>query len=78
MACDPDLIERIMLNLISNALKFTDSGGQVFINIYDRQDKAIISVKDTGIGISQDKQRYLFERLFKSMKRKQEEDRAVE
>ena len=31
MACDPDLIERIMLNLISNALKFTDSGGQVFI-----------------------------------------------
>lgn len=63
MACDPDLIERIMLNLISNALKFTDSGGQVFINIYDRQDKVIISVKDTGIGISQDKQKDIFERF---------------
>lgn len=63
MACDPDLIERIMLNLISNALKFTDSAGQVFINIYDKQDKIIISVKDTGIGISSDKQMDIFERF---------------
>lgn len=63
MACDPDLIERIMLNLISNALKFTDSGGRVFINIFDKKDKIIISVKDTGVGISEDKQKEIFERF---------------
>lgn len=60
MAFDTDKIERIMLNLISNAIKFTDSGGRIEVNIYDGKEKILISVKDTGIGIPIDMQQNVF------------------
>jgi signal transduction histidine kinase len=63
MAFDGDKIERIILNLLSNALKFTNKGGKVFICIYDHEDSIGISVKDTGIGIPKDKQELIFERF---------------
>lgn len=54
-------IERIILNLLSNCIKFTDNGGWIYLNIYYRIDKVIISVKDTGVGIPQDKLELIFE-----------------
>jgi len=63
MACDPDIIERIMLNLFSNALKFTDRNGSIFVSINDCEDKVIIRVRDTGIGIPANKQKFIFERF---------------
>ncbi|AWI04177.1 ATP-binding protein [Clostridium drakei] len=63
MAFDGDKIERIMLNLLSNAIKFTEEGGSIFVNIYDLQDKIKISVKDTGIGIPEDKLDSIFDRF---------------
>ncbi|MGY0374043.1 ABC transporter substrate binding protein [Clostridium sp. JNZ J1-5] len=63
IACDANIIERILLNLISNAIKFTNPGGQIFINIYDKGESVQISVKDTGIGISKSKQKLIFERF---------------
>jgi len=63
MAFDGDKIERIILNLLSNALKFTNKGGKIFICIYDHADSIDISVKDTGIGIPKDKQELIFERF---------------
>lgn len=57
------MIERILLNLISNALKFTDSGGFIYVDIQDRDDKVAISVRDTGIGIPEDKQDIIFDRF---------------
>ena len=75
MSCDPDMIERIMLNLISNAVKFTDKGGSVLVNVIDKEDTVLISVKDTGIGISLEKQRDIFERFIqvdKSLTRNRE------
>ena len=63
VACDPEKIERIMLNLISNAVKFTEAGGNITVNIYDRDTTMAISVKDTGIGISNEKQISIFERF---------------
>ena len=75
MACDSDKIERIILNLISNAVKFTKSGGSIFVNLTDMGDKVIISVKDTGIGISKENQNLIFDRFIqvdKSFTRKRE------
>ena len=54
MAFDIEKIERIMLNLLSNAIKFTDPGGKIEVAIYDRKEKILISVKDSGIGIPED------------------------
>ncbi len=63
IACDVDKIERIMLNLISNAIKFTDQGGSIYVKVEDRGENVVISVKDTGIGIPRDKQAAIFERF---------------
>lgn len=63
IAFDPEKIERIILNLISNAVKFTKPQDQIEINIYDKKETIIISVKDTGIGIPKEKQEIIFERF---------------
>ena len=63
MVFDPDKIERIMLNLLSNAIKFTEPGGNISVNLYNKGDNIIISVKDTGIGIPEQKQDIIFERF---------------
>lgn len=63
LACDPEKIERIMLNLLSNAVKFTKPGGKIFVDIFDKGQGIIISVRDTGIGILEEKQKQIFERF---------------
>jgi signal transduction histidine kinase len=75
IALDPEKMERIMLNLLSNATKFTDSGGQVLVYICQREDKIVISVKDSGIGIPEEKLEVIFVRFTqvdKSLTRKRE------
>ncbi|EYE89546.1 histidine kinase [Fervidicella metallireducens AeB] len=63
MAFDADKLERIILNLISNAVKFTPAGGMINVNIYDCIDSIKISVKDNGIGIPKDKLEIIFQRF---------------
>lgn len=63
IACDSEKIERVILNLLSNATKFTEVGGCIAVNIYDRDDKILISVKDDGMGIPKDKLHGIFDRF---------------
>jgi two-component system sensor histidine kinase ChiS len=63
IAFDEEKVERIILNLISNAVKFTDKNGSIFVNIYERGDFIEISIRDTGIGIPEDKINFIFERF---------------
>jgi len=63
IACDPDKIERIILNLISNAVKFTNTSGSIFVNILDKGDTVEISVKDTGIGMDKKHLDNIFKRF---------------
>ncbi|SHH92107.1 HAMP domain-containing histidine kinase [Clostridium grantii] len=63
MAFDPDAMERIILNLISNAIKFTNANDIIQVSIFDKNQSIVISVKDTGIGIPEDKQKIIFERF---------------
>lgn len=51
IACDPNKIERIILNLISNAIKFSQPGNEIYVKILNKNDIVEISVKDSGIGI---------------------------
>jgi PAS domain S-box-containing protein len=60
---DLDAIERIILNLISNAIKFRREDSTINIDIYDKGNSVIISVKDNGIGISNEQQRFVFEKF---------------
>ena len=75
MAFDGDKIERIILNLLSNALKFTDRGGKIYVTVKDNVDNIEISVRDTGVGIPDDKKEMIFERFMqvdKTLKRNNE------
>lgn len=63
IAVDADKIERIMLNLLSNAVKFTGKGGEIFVNIENDVNYVKISVKDTGIGIPEEKIKVIFDRF---------------
>lgn len=62
-ACDEEKIERIMLNVLSNAIKFTPKGGNISVRIHDCGNTVSISVSDTGIGIPQDKMDEIFQRF---------------
>ncbi|MBW9170229.1 sensor histidine kinase [Clostridium estertheticum] len=75
MSCDPEKIERVILNLLSNSIKFTRSGGSMKVNMYDKGKNIIICIKDTGIGIPPDKLNIIFDRfrqVDRSLTRKQE------
>jgi PAS domain S-box-containing protein len=75
ISCDVDMIERIILNIISNAIKFTSHNGYVHVNINKTYEKVIISIKDNGMGIPKDKIDMIFERykqVNKSFTREQE------
>ena len=63
IACDPEKIERIVLNLISNAIKFSNVGGEIFVGVYDRNKFIEISVKDSGIGIKEKDLDIIFDRF---------------
>ncbi|MEG2789601.1 MAG: PAS domain-containing sensor histidine kinase, partial [Romboutsia sp.] len=58
---DKSEIERIILNLLSNCIKFTNIGGNINVNIYNKGDKVIINVCDDGIGIPKNKINLIFE-----------------
>jgi len=63
MAFDVNKFERILLNLVSNAIKFTKPGGEIFIKVRDLNDVVKISVKDTGVGIEKNKLAIIFDRF---------------
>ncbi|HEX2946717.1 MAG TPA: FIST N-terminal domain-containing protein [Clostridia bacterium] len=63
MAVDADKIEKILLNLLSNAVKFSKPGGEISVNIKSSSELVVITVKDNGIGIPQDKLDIIFERF---------------
>ncbi len=57
---DPDCLDLIVSNLISNAYKYTRPGGSVTLSVSSRDKKVIIKVKDTGIGVNEQLQKEIF------------------
>ena len=63
LACDPDKIERVMLNLLSNAIKYTDDNGDIYVSLNKVNEDVVVSVKDSGVGIPNDKLELIFDRF---------------
>jgi signal transduction histidine kinase len=62
---DPDRLERVILNLLDNAIKFTDSGGQVVLAVAHRETEMELSVSDTGRGMTTEEQERAFEPYYR-------------
>jgi signal transduction histidine kinase len=63
---DRDMLERVVLNLTDNALKFTPDGGRVRVTLTADGERALLEVADTGIGVPAHEQQRLFDRFFRS------------
>ena len=61
-------MNQVWINLINNSIKFTPSGGTLTIDLCQLGETAVVTVDDTGIGISEEDQDFLFERFFKADK----------
>jgi two-component system phosphate regulon sensor histidine kinase PhoR len=65
---DPDRITQVFINLIHNAIKFTEPGGSISILVFEEKTGVIFCVRDTGVGIERDLQVRIFERFYKTDK----------
>jgi signal transduction histidine kinase len=63
---DSDKLEKILLNLLFNALKFTPAGGVVQLKASTQNGEMVLAVSDTGVGISDEKMPYVFDRFWQA------------
>jgi signal transduction histidine kinase len=63
---DRHLLKNVMINLVSNALKYSREGQEVKVSLSVKSQNFIIEVKDQGIGIPESDQKHMFERLFRA------------
>ena len=60
---DPDKVQRVLINLLGNAFKFTDTGGVVRCSLRKQEDCAVLEVADSGIGVPEEMWEKIFERF---------------
>jgi signal transduction histidine kinase len=64
--CDIERIERVFINLLSNATKFTPSGGKVSVRVRGEQDAVRVEVEDSGVGFPPEMSEQIFQRFFQA------------
>ena len=63
ISCDETEIERCVINLLGNATKFTNEGGEIKVYIKEVKDYIEIAIEDNGIGISEEDQAFIFNKF---------------
>ena len=61
---DEELMELVWNNLISNAIKFTEENGTIFVKQYIEDDQCIVSIRDTGCGMDENTRKHIFEKFY--------------
>lgn len=65
---DKDKIKQVIINILTNALKFSEGNGKIFIKLYKDKSTIIMEVTDNGIGIKEEDLPFIFERLYRGDK----------
>ena len=69
---DPEGIKQVLSNLISNAIKYSDTNKKLIVRLYQKGTKAFIEVEDHGIGIPKEKQKSIFDKFYRVNSQKNE------
>lgn len=68
VSADENRMNQVLVNLISNAIKYTSEGGKINIQLSETEDAVVFSIRDNGIGIPEKEIPYIFERFYRADK----------
>lgn len=63
-----DKLKQVFINILSNAVKFTNRDGKIWVNLTTNKNEIVVSIRDNGIGISKEDLPFIFERLYRGDK----------
>ena len=63
---DEGRLREVVVNLVDNAVKYNRPGGHVYVSLREEEQRVLLQVTDTGIGIPEDKQKRVFERFYRA------------
>ena len=74
---DPDMLHQVVYNLFENAVKFTNPGGYIEIQVEDGTDRTTVSIRNSGHGIEPDEIRMIFDRFYKTDKSRSQDKNGM-
>jgi PAS domain S-box-containing protein len=74
---DQSLLEHVLMNLMDNAIRFSPGGGSVRLALTEKEKEVVISVRDEGLGFSEEEKTHLFEKFAKPLQREKQESAGL-